>query len=132
MNRKSMGIALTSAGVLSFATTTTTFASVSLIGMSYSRGTDSGNIWRIDPATGAFTSFPTGYLGGGLVSGNFTVQGNFAYGTSENCLSRWDLTTGNRTDTAFTQNLNALLAIPTPAALTILAAGGLLARRRRG
>ncbi len=99
--------------------------------MSYSMGSDSGNIWRIDPMTGTTTSFATGYLSGGVVGANFTVQGNFAYATHENSLTRWDLTTGARTTTQFGQYMDAVVAIPTPSAAPLLALAGLTARGRR-
>ena len=103
----------------------------SLIGMSYSGASDSGNIWRIDPTTGTTSSFATGYLAGGMVGANFTVQGNFAYGTSQNTLTRWDLTNGLRTDTNFAPYLNATVAIPAPSAASLLALVGLTKRGRR-
>jgi MprA protease rhombosortase-interaction domain-containing protein len=103
----------------------------SLIGMSYSGASDSGNIWRIDPVTGVTTSFATGYLSGGINGSNFTVQGMFAYGTSQNTLTRWDLTNGVRTDTNFAPSLNATVGIPAPSTAALLALIGLAARGRR-
>jgi hypothetical protein len=102
-----------------------------LIGMSYSSVSDSGNIWRIDPTTGTTTSFATGYLAGGVVGSNFTVHANFAYATHENSLTRWNLITGERTTTPFAQYMNAVVAIPAPAAAPLLALAGLTTRGRR-